>query len=357
MDLSQFKDAYDAVGGVDGIKKGISSVSSLLSKKEKDGVKESAKHKQINNTEKSASQPGLYSPELEKLITMVLEGGEVTDREMEILLTRAEKEGVDPFEFELVIKKRLRQQKEQIERLKNPVTAISEAFKMAEAMAKEGKAIVNGDALSSVLSLIPGVGQVGAIGGLAASLIKTPSNLNALKAEIISKAIIPEEESYLSDFMLFCYTQREVDIEKKRSRMMSASGLLSDMTLGASLDLIPIWTTKINQLIGRARILYPQSELIKNTISQVYESPATRLRKAKSRDFGTFIFELHSLVAPEDNQELLEVVAFLFENSSEDEYIKDAHHQMYKAAERRFAGNSELTKQLKQYRVKKFGFF
>lgn len=360
MDITQLKDAYDAVGGMDGIKKGVSSVSSLFSKSKKKKEEDKEPANQENNAEVSAdsSTPGkFYSPELERLIEMVLEDGDVSEREMELLSARAEKEGIDPFEFEIVISKRLRQKKEQAERLKNPVTAMAEAFKMAEAMAKGGKSVVNGGLLSSALSLIPGVGQAAAVGGLAASLIKTPSNLNALKAEIISNAVIPEEEKYLSDFMLFCHTQREVDIEKKRSNSNSMSGFLSSMTVGDSLDLIPIWDTKIKQLIARGRTLYPHSELIKTTIAQVYETPAMRLRKEKSRDEMSFYRTVSSLTVPEDNQELLEVVAFLFENSAENDIVKEAHKSMYKVAERRFSGNKELTDKLKLYKVKKFGFF
>lgn len=354
MDFSQLKNVYDAVGGVDGIKKGVSSVSALFS------TKKASKSESANDDTVCSDTPSagiIYSPELERLIAMAIDDGEVTDKELELLKVRAEKEGVDPFEFEIVINKRLRHKKEHAERMKNPVTAMAEAFKMAEAMAKGGKAVVDGGALSGVLSLIPGVGQVAAIGGLAASLIKTPSNLNALKAEIITNAAIPEEEVYLSDFMLFCHSQREVDIERKRSGSKSMSGLLSSMTMGTSLDLVPIWTTKINQLIGRARAMYPHSELITTTISQVYESPATRLRKEKSRDRLSFYEALDSLTAPEDNHELLEVIAFLYENIADDNQVKEVHKNMYKVAERRFSGNKELTDKLKLYKIKKFGLF
>lgn len=345
MDFDTLKGVFDAVGGVDGIKRGAGSVSSLLSRKDK-ATKEAAA---------SGTQPDTgYSPELEKLITMIIEDDEVTDREIEMLTRRAEKEGVDPFEFEIVIKRRLRQKRENDKRLANPVARLIEAFKMAEAAANGDKEVVSAGSLSGALALIPGVGQAAAIGTLAASLIKKPSNLNALKAEIINNAVIPDDERFLADFMLFCQAQRETDRQKKSASSSSLSGMLSSITVGSSLDLIPIWDNKISQLIGRSRQLYPDSTLIKTTIAQVYESPASRLRKLKAS--GDLEEGLESLSAPEDNQELLDVIAFLYENN-DDDMAREAHKKLYKVAERRFADNPALAQKLKTYKIKKFGIF
>lgn len=349
MDFGKFKDVFDSAGGLDGLKKGAKSVSSFLKSKKSDTTT-------AENAEDASSPDATgFSPELERLIAMVLADDNVTDYELEKLAERAQKEGIDPFEFEMVIKTRLRKKKEEAERLKNPVSCMDEAFKMAEAAAKGGKAAVETGALSSVLSMIPGVGQAAAVGTLAASLIKTPSNLNALKAEIINSAIIPDDERLLADFMLFCQAQRETDFAKKNSSSNSLSGILSSVTVGSSLDLEPIWNNKISQLISRAAALYPQSDLIRTTIAQVYESPATRLRKFKAS--GRDIIDLiETLSIPEDDAELLEVVAFLYENSN-DEDVKEAHKNFYKVAERRFAGNPELSQKLKTYKIKKFGLF
>ena len=353
IDRALLKDGFDAIGGIEGIKKGVSSVSSFFSRGKKESDKLPA-HK-VDNFDNSL-QSNLYSLELERLISLILENDEVSDREWEMLKARAEKEGVDPLEFELVIKKRLKKKKEETARLKNPVVAMSEAFKIVEATAK-GEAPIDGVALSGVLSLIPGVGQVAAIGGLASSLIKTPSNLNVLKAEIIANATIPEEEAYLSDFLLFCHSQKEMDLEKRSSDAGSVSRFISSKTVGNSIDLVPIWNTKINHLIGRARTLFPESKLLEMTISQVYESPATFLRKEKSRNKSRFKKDLEGLMPPEDDQELLEVIAFLHENIKDDDDIRNAHKRFYKTAECRFNGNEELLRKLKLYKAKIFGIF
>lgn len=349
MDFSSLKSVYDAIGGTDGIKKGASTLSSLFSKDKDCEDNQVPDSQNVNQSE--------YSPGLERLIEIVLEDDEVSDRELEQLAARAEAEGVDLFEFRMVIKRRLKEKQIAKERRKNPVLAIADAFKMAEAAAQGGGQVVDGGGLSSVLSLIPGVGQVAAVGGLAASLIKTPSNLNALKAEIISNAVIPEEEKYLADFMLFCHTQKEIDIEKKQSESHSVSRLLSSVTMGDSVDLVPIWNLKLKQLIGRSRVLFPNSELIKSTISQVYESPATILRKEKARNQIAYFEALSALVAPEDNIELLDIVALLFEDANGDSLVKEYHKKFYKIAETRFKDNEELLRRLKAFKLKIFGLF
>lgn len=350
MDLSSLKNVYDAVGGADSIKKGASTLSSIFSKKEETRRKE-------KKDDSEATVSGHLSPELNRLIDMVLEDDDVTDRELEKLAARAESEGVDPFEFEMIVKHRLKDKKAQAERRKNPVLAISDAFKMAEAAAHGGKQAVDGGVLSAALSLIPGVGQVAAVGSLAAGLIKSPSNLNALKAEIISNAVIPEDEKFLADFMVFCHTQREIDIEKKHSTSNSVSGLLSKVTMGDDVDLVPIWNIKIKQLIARSKALFPDSRLIRSTILQVYESPATMLRKEKARNQVAYLEALTALTAPDDNMELLDIVALLFEDAEGNPEVKDYHKKFYKIAESRFAGDDELTRKLKAFRIKKFGIF
>ena len=90
IDPALLKDGFDAIGGIEGIKKGVSSVSSFFSRGKKESDKLPA-HK-VDNFDNSL-QSNLYSPELERLISLILENDEVSDREWEMLKARAEKEG------------------------------------------------------------------------------------------------------------------------------------------------------------------------------------------------------------------------------------------------------------------------
>lgn len=54
----------------------------------------------------------MYSEQLEMLIDMTIEDGVITDKEKEVLMKRAEKEGVDPDELELYIQFKLKKLKQ-----------------------------------------------------------------------------------------------------------------------------------------------------------------------------------------------------------------------------------------------------
>lgn len=54
----------------------------------------------------------MYSEQLEMLIDMTIEDGVVTDKEMEILKRRAEKEGIDPDELEMYVQYKLKKAKQ-----------------------------------------------------------------------------------------------------------------------------------------------------------------------------------------------------------------------------------------------------
>lgn len=93
MDPELLKAGFKAVGGVEGISKGAKAIGGLFSRKKKD------------------TPPGdtpTFSPALEKLISLALEDGDISDQEIQMLVRKAEKEGVDPDEFRFIISKRLK---------------------------------------------------------------------------------------------------------------------------------------------------------------------------------------------------------------------------------------------------------
>lgn len=66
----------------------------------------------IRSQEPAAPAPtsdGLYNPQIEKLIDMALADGELTEKEKQVLFKRAQAEGIDLDEFEMVLDAKLHQ--------------------------------------------------------------------------------------------------------------------------------------------------------------------------------------------------------------------------------------------------------
>lgn len=88
IDPSLLKAGFDALGGAEGISKGIKAARNMF--------------------KKDTSQSIVYSPELEAFISMITEDGNISEKEIEMLRKRAEKAGEDPDEVEYVVMKRLK---------------------------------------------------------------------------------------------------------------------------------------------------------------------------------------------------------------------------------------------------------
>lgn len=298
----------------------------------------------------------IYSPELERMIEMALEDGELSDRDIELLAKRAEREGVDPDEFEFTMRMRVKKRRREQEALKNqnPVVGLSKAFSMLEQYAKGGKSIVSPDMLSGALALIPGVGQLAAAGGLLAAFIETPSNLNNLKAEAIRRFVLPDNPEYLAQFINYASSQQTEEQLAQKASAMSLKGMVSGITMGNSIDLCPIWDKKIEEACDKAEIMFPTDAMLMQTVRK---NRPTLLKKLQS---GSVTFmDLEDVTAPKDNQDLLDVVEFAFAKKSSDDWEdwKPFHARMYREAEARFAGDPAAMGRLTRYKVKKFGLF
>lgn len=342
---------FDKIKNVmpDGLSEVADTVGNIMAKK-------SAKESDSNPDCAKKSTSG-WSDELEQMVNMAIEDGELTDREIKLLVSRAQREGIDPDEFEFTLSLRLRRHTKEMESRKNqnPVEALSEAFRMLEQYAKGGKKVVSGSALSGVLALIPGVGQAAAVGGLLAEFIETPSNLNSLKAETIRCFILPDNPEYLLQFINYAASQlREAELEK-RSKENSIKGIVSGLTVGTSLDIIPIWEHKIDEACDMAALRFPADEALRIACRKYRPTLANRLRSGRV-DFS----ELENISAPKDDEELLEVVGILYSKKSDEmewDDVKPVHARLYKEAERRFASKPALLNKLSMYKVKKFGLF
>lgn len=320
--------------------------SMSTSKSSKNDAKESGQSS--GATPQSDAGP-LYSPALEKLIAMAIEDGEISDDDLSILARRAEKEGIDPDEFILVVKMRLKKKRREQDKIanRNPVEALSQTFKMLEQYAKGGESVVRGSDLSAALALIPGVGPLAATGGLLASFIKTPSNINELKAEAIRLFTLPDDPALLMQFIHYADSQIQQSYQKKADDNGSIKKIISSLTIGSEIDIVPIWEMKIMTACDKALANYPDNaELCQTAI----KCRPTLLNKIKAGRIN--ILELSMQPVPDDDDELLGIVAHLYSlKSTEWALVKDIYSKYYKTAKKRFANDPQRLEKLKQYKT------
>ena len=317
------------------------------------------------STQAAASTPkanSKYSPELDEMIAMVIEDDAITERDIELLSNRAAKEGVDPDEFEFDMRMRLKKRARMTEERKNmnPVVGLSQAFNMLEQYAKGGEKVVDPGTLSGVLSMIPGVGPLAAAGGLLASFIETPSNLNQLKAEAIRRFVLPDNPEHLVQFINYAASQ-QTQTELEKTSKLSLKSMLSSIAMGSDIDLGPIWEKKLEEACEKAQVMYPADPLVVQTAKKYRP---TLLKKLQAGYVGPIAIPghctgLNDVTAPADDNDLLDVVEFAFAKKSSDDWEdwKAFHGRMYKEAEARLAGNPAALSRLSRYKVKKFGLF
>ena len=310
-----------------------------------------------NGTSNNSLFDNMDIPEkLKQFIILSIQDGVITENERNLISKKGIELGMDKDILDFYIEKieeKLEADNHEVKEQNHPVKQIAYAFKIAEGYSTGGDQVANSEDLTKVLALIPGVGGVAAIGSLASSIIKTPSNLNALKAEIINHAIVPEEETYLADFIEFC--ELELESENRKSSSKGLLDAIGSIFGGSELNLIPIWEEKIKQLINRAKYLFPNSALLSPIISRY--SIISILRKAKQKGKYEYHHEVKKLIAPEDNMELLQIIELLYLDSKDDETINNVYKKMYEIAKKRFSESPELMKELAKYRKKMFGLF
>lgn len=291
------------------------------------------------------------------LVYLTLEDGEITEKERVLLLKKGEEYGLDGDTLDFFIDKleeKLGIGKEEAKVRNNPVNRISEAFALIGKYLGRG-GYIDGKRLSLELSQIPEIGSNSTIISLASSLSSNPRNVNALKAEIINKTIIPDDEQYIADFIQFCELQKKSEKEKENSKGLIS--IFGDVFADSSMDLIPLWEEKIKHLIDKAKNHFSGSRILEPFIEKYSLIPS--LKRKKSDDFWDYVHEVRSLSAPEDDTELLQLVALLYEDRKEvDGALKKDYKKMYDIAEKRFAGNPQYLAQLSMYKEKKkFGLF
>lgn len=377
MGLGDFLKAASNI--IDAVNKGSDAANKVAETSSKFGLTPTS-NEQNSATANSNATGSKYSAELEEMIEMAIENGDISEKEMEILKRRANNEGIDPDEFEFSLRMRIKKQNRQRQEMANlnPVDQLSRSLKMMEQYAEGGEGIVNPSDLSGALSLIPGVGMIASAGaGLLSSFIQTPSNLNELKAEVIRCFALPDNPDQLAQFINYAVSQKSEAKSKKRG--FNIKSTLSSITVGSEMDITPIWENKIEEACDKSKAQYPSHQLLMQTVKKYEPSTINKLKDGRIK-----AGQLDSVVAPSDNNELFEVVEFAFSkreskrgsggefglgsldidnvdisdiSGDSAELWKKFHARMYKEAERRFAGNPALLERLKVYKVKKFGLF
>lgn len=310
-------------------------------------------------SETSQPQSGFYSPGLEKMISRAIEDDNLSDEEIAILARRAEKEGIDADEFEFDLRQRIKERKRNIDRQANinPVEALSTSLKSIEQYVKGGDKVIDGDALSAGLALIPGVGQAAALGGLVASFIKSPSNRNELKAEVIRLFALPDNPEYLRQFIIYANSQIVEEVNR-RDNKTSLRSMISSIAVGSEISLIPIWEHKIEEACDLALEKYSNEKMLVKAAIDHRPSLRNKLRQGtiKFHDLDTYEGKI-----PDDAVELVETVELLYDlkksNPDDWEFVKGTYSRFYGAAERQVSNDPVLKDRLQKCRVKKFGLF
>lgn len=192
-------------------------------------------------------------PSLKKIIEMALEDGVLTEKERELIKRKAIAEGLEEIEFEFYFEKIEERFMASFHSQNSPSKILREAFAKMEALAEGAKGILPED-LMSQLSLLGSVNPAGMVAGTVATalnaFIKTPSNLNNLKAEVIRSLKIPSNLEIILEFLE--YADSCIAEEKLKNKSAGAISGISNFLAGAEIDLIPIWNIKKKQIVEKA---------------------------------------------------------------------------------------------------------
>lgn len=181
-----------------------------------------------NNSESKGDSPAykkIYSDSLEALIETLIQDGSIDEDEMNILRKKAEKEGYDADEVEIVVRKRMKSISKNIQE-SDPYFGLNEAQKLAKMINDVQKDSKNGlgkDLLSGVLNLATSSAGIPIpLGDLLEAEKEDEENLNKLKeiAIIITTFPLPDETQSLEDIaeVLINYMEPQLFREERRSR-------------------------------------------------------------------------------------------------------------------------------------------
>lgn len=296
-----------------------------------------------------------YSDKIEKLINVAMVDGQISETELRVLRKRAESEGVDPDELEMVLDARLHAKNTVQKENSNPVRLLTKGFTLVDEYAKAPTTAFDKEELEKTITNIPGISAaMASITTLLSSFLSKPANKNQLKAKVIQFVRIPDDPELMAEFLQFASSL--IVAERSKDKSTGFFGTLSNAVFGSDIDLKPILYSRINEVSLRGMSKFPENMMLQKVIMSVHKSPVQLLQEK--------IYNPSDLPIPADNRELMELIQYLSHNIKEpssdlESFISTSssgdilqlYYRVYQEAGLRFANNPQLMAELKKNRI------
>lgn len=227
----------------------------------------------------------MYNEQLEKLIEMALMDGELTEKEKQILFKKAESFGVDLDEFEMVLEAKLFEKQQSNKKAETQVAAAPKSDKFGDvrkcpacgAIVSSfsakctdcGHEFSNIEANASIQKLFKMLNDVenerkddesGVVGMLVGGFSKIQAGGDRIaekKKSIISGFPIPNTKEDILEFL-----STAIPNAKKKGNMFNA------MEYKSHNDLVPVWRSKCEQIIMKAKFSMKED---KKTLDEIMQ--------------------------------------------------------------------------------------
>lgn len=250
-------------------------------------------------------------------IMVALSDGIIDNQDKEMLYQLIQQDNVNFQEFDFMLSKALEHYHKMA---KNVIKELSQAFDLAEKMA-EKEAKPNSEeltqALPGLLSMSSNLNpyalassvSIDVLGKAIGKFVKEPSKLNRFKAEIIRIIDIPLMPEVLTDF--FSYASSQIIEETQKNESNGLFKRWSESLFGKDIDLVPIWTEKLNHMMDKALVRYGNQPQIMSLFSKWRDSPLKQLMNLQSYD-SIMVFPI-----PIYTTDFIEVMQYSFQKSQD----------------------------------------
>jgi hypothetical protein len=255
---------------------------------------------------------------LEKLITLAVADGEISERELEILKKKATEEGVDEDELEMLLKTRLWERKEVMKaEIKNSIPIPPADNPKSN---KEGDLKKCPSCGAPVESFTSNCKECGhefrnvnsnqSLNKLFEQLKKTPISQHP---SLISNFPIPNTKEDLIEFIVLCINNSTPLDKMQTGMLMQADGMLGMLNgqkkLVEQKELMRAWINKGQNAIDKARLLETNDSILNknlqnwtNQLSKNASSDKNKMRMTFLIGIPLFIILLYSVISFEQNQ-------------------------------------------------------
>lgn len=260
------------------------------------------------------------TPKTAMFIEMSLVDGVIDTQERALIIKKASEEGVDMQELDFLIAKRLEANEL---RNKNAVKELSHLFREATKIAEKEIKADSDTLVSTVPQVMSLVGDCAKSNPAAAGIlvsaevlsvignfIKEPSKLNEFKAEIIRMIQIPMLPSVIVEF--FDYASSQIIQEKQKNAGKGYFDICSEALFGKQLDLVPIWDSKIAQVMTKTVQRFGHDEIVMNSIEPYRITPLKKFVEIKDNNDAVLTFPVPTL-APD----FIDLLRYVFKLSQD----------------------------------------